>query len=56
LLSGSIDDLVRENEHTAASAVQFKRLVAKAGHEVPSVTKDLLYAVVVDVARGAIWP
>jgi hypothetical protein len=56
LLSGTIDDLVHENQQTAASAFQFKRLVAKAGHEVPAMMRDLLYAVVVDMARRAIWP
>jgi hypothetical protein len=45
VLKASLDDLVRDTPSTPLAAIRFKRIVAKAGKEVPGFFRELLVGV-----------
>lgn len=56
LLKKSLDDIVRDTPQTTVSALQFKKIAAKAGSIAATALKDIIIDIASEAAKKVIWP
>jgi len=56
LLSGSLDDIVKDTPQTPLAVSRFKRLALKAGQEFPGIFHDILVDIASETAKKLLWP
>ena len=55
-LKENLDDIVRDTPQARVAAMQFKRMVAKAGKVAAAEFKDILVDIVSEAIKKVIWP
>jgi hypothetical protein len=56
LLTGSLEDLVRDTPNTPVAATRFKRIAAKTGQAAAQAFRSILVDVVSETAKKMLWP